>query len=218
MMAAATALILVAPAQAQSTSYRALHSDDPVADANAYLLTLIAADPAARAAVNGDPAIQGIGRRLADTRTALLKTCRLGPTCPVDQLMLTDSEIDIVGVSLSGLALPGRPLARLVRYQMRPSGRFQKYADLADAGMVGDAWAETARGVNRLFRVYADGDKPRYPAIDSIGYPPNDAHLRQIERIRSRSPTGPAGRSISPTAPSGRSRSPPWVSWRSAAA
>jgi hypothetical protein len=179
------------PALAQSPAYRFVHSDDPVLDANAYLISLIAADPAARAAVAADPGVQGVGRRLAETRAALLKTCRLGPACPVDQLMLSDSEIDIVGVGLSRLALPGQPLARLVRDQMRPAGRFQKYAGLADAGMIGSAWAETARGVNRLFRVYADGDKPRYPAIDSMSYAPADPHLRQIEREALEASTDP---------------------------
>ena len=181
-LAIAFGLFAAAGAEAQSPAYRFVRSDDPVLDANAYLLTLIAADPAARAAVAADPGVQSVARRLAETRAALLKTCRLGPACPVDQLMLSDTEIDVVGVGLSRLATPGQPLARLVRDQMRPSGRFQKYAGLADAGMVGSAWAETARGVNRLFRVYADGEKPRYPAIDSISYPANDPHLRQIER------------------------------------
>ncbi|MGZ3402439.1 MAG: YdcF family protein [Phenylobacterium sp.] len=188
----AAALLLAAlPARAQSPSYRFVHSDDPVLDANAYLLTLIAADPPARAALAADPAMVAIGQRLAATRTALLKTCRAQPVCQVDQLTLSDAEIAAAGDSLARLAASGRPLARLVGGEMRPSGRFQKFAALDDAGLVRAAWAETARGVNRLFRVYADGDKPRYPAIDSISYAPGDPHLRQIEREALEASTDP---------------------------
>jgi hypothetical protein len=188
---AAVWLLAAAPALAQSPSYQFVHSDDPVLDANAYLLTLIAANPAARASVAADPTIVTVGQRLTATRAALLKTCRPGPVCQVDQLMLTDAEIAAVGDSLARLAQPGQPLARLVQSQMRPSGRFQKYAGQDDAGMVRAAWAETARGVNRLFRVYADGDKPRYPAIDSISYAPADRHLRGIERESLEASTDP---------------------------
>ena len=189
----AAALSLVAPcAFAQSPPYRFVRSDDPVLDANAYLLTLIAADPAARKAVTENPAVAFVGLRLAETRQSLLKTCRLEPVCAVDKLMLSDSEVASIGLSLAPLTGPGGPLAHLVREQMRPSGRFQKYAGLDDGAMFESAFAETARGVNRLFRVYADGDKPRYPAIDSMSYAPADPHLRQIEREALEASTDPS--------------------------
>ena len=76
----AAALTLAAPAWAQSPTYHFIHSDDPVLDANAYLLTLIAADPAALKVMRENPAIGLIGDRLAQTRAELLKTCRAGPT------------------------------------------------------------------------------------------------------------------------------------------
>ena len=188
--------LATAPALAQSPSYRFVHSDDPVLDANAYLLTLIAADPAALKVMRENPAIGLIGDRLAETRQSLLKACRAGPACPVDQLMLPDREVAAAIVALQPLAEPGGPLNRLVREQMRPSGRFQKYADLDDARMFAAAFAETVRGVNRLYRVYADGDKPRYPAIDSISYAPNDPHLRQIEREALEASTDPTPTSM----------------------
>ena len=189
---AGVCLAIAAPALAQSPTYRFVHSDDPVLDANAYLLTLIAADPAAPKVLRENPAIGLIGDRLAETRQQLLKTCRAGPACPVDQLMLPDREVAAAAVALKPLAEPGGPLSRLVRDHLRPSGRLQKYADLDD-GQIGSvpAFAETARGVNRLYRVYADGDKPRYPAIDSISYPPGDPHLRQIEREALEASTDP---------------------------
>jgi len=189
MRAAVVAILAVlalaapaAPARAQSPAYRFAHSDDPVADANAYLLTLLVADPQARGALAADPDLQAIRARLGDSRAAARKACRSAPTCPVDQLMLTDAEIARSGDALARLAQPGRPLSRLVRYELRPSGRAQKYAALDDAGLVRAAWAETAAGVNRLYRIYALGETPRHAEIDSISYAPGDPHFRQMLR------------------------------------
>jgi hypothetical protein len=186
MRAAVLAILAVvalsAPAQAQSPTYRFLRSDDPVADANAYLLTLLAADPQSRTALAADPDLQAIHARLADTRAAAQKACRTAPTCPVDQLMLTDAEIASAGDALARLARPGAPLSRLVRDQLRPSGRAQQSAALDDPALIRAAWVETANGLNRLYRVYALGEKPRYAEIDSISYAPSDPHFRQMLR------------------------------------
>jgi hypothetical protein len=182
VLAVAMGLALSGPALAQSPAYRFLHSDDPVADANAYLLTLLAADPQARSALAADPDMLAIHARLADTRTAVIKACRTQPTCPVEQLMLSDAEIAKAGDVLGRLAQPGAPLNRLVRDQLRPSGRAQKYASLDDAALIRADWAETARGLNRLYRIYGLGEKPRYAEIDSISYAPAEPHFRQMLR------------------------------------
>jgi hypothetical protein len=164
----------------QSASYRFTHSDDPVADRNAYLLTLLEADPAVRRALAAEPALQALGHRLSETRVAVMAACRTAPTCPVEQLMLSEPEVAAAGEALARLA--GGPLRPLVHDQMRPSGRFQKYAGLDDAAMLRAAWAETASGVNRLYRVYALSEKPRYPDIDAASYPPGDRYFRGLER------------------------------------
>ncbi|WP_372787092.1 YdcF family protein [Phenylobacterium sp.] len=169
-------------AWAQSPAYRFVRSDDPAADANAYLLTLIAADPEALRAAAGDAALAAIGRRLVESRSAVQASCRATSVCPVERMMLSQAEIAAAGDALAGLAKPGSPLARLARERMRPSGRFQKYAALEDTAMLRAAWIETAEGVNRLYRVYALGEKPRYPDIDSASYPPGDAYLRTLLR------------------------------------
>lgn len=170
----------VADARAQSPAYRFVHSDNPVADANAYLLTLLDVDPKARAALAAEPDLQAIRTRLGETRAAVQKACRINPTCPVDQLMLTDAEVAMAGDALGRLAQPGGPLNHLVRTELRPSGRAQKYALLDDAGLIRAAWTNTAAGLNRLYRVYGLGETPRYAEIDSISYAPTDPHFRQI--------------------------------------
>lgn len=180
-------LAIAPPAVAQpgpgpSPAYRFKHSDDPVMDAGAYLLTLLSADPQARAAVAADPDLAAIAARLKATREALIPACRTSSACPVGQLMLSDAEIARAGDALARLAQPGAPLAPLVQAQMRPSGRFQKHAALGDAALMRAAWMETAAGVNRLVRVYALGEKPRYPEIDSMSYDPVEPRFRGLLR------------------------------------
>ena len=175
-MVAVAILALGGAAQAQSSSYRFQRSDDPVRDRGAYLLTLIEADPAAEKALAASPPLQAIGRRLTAERAALLTGCRQTKVCPVGRLMLSDAEVAQAGDALAAMAGPGGPLSGLVARQMRPSGVFQKYAALDDAGLLRAAWAETAAGVNRLYRVYAQGEAPRSAEIDGmIRDPASDA-------------------------------------------
>jgi hypothetical protein len=180
-------------AWAQAPGYRFAHSDDPVADHNAYLLTLLASDPAARRAVAAEPALQQLWARLAGTRGEVLAACRAlaATACPVARLMLSDGEIGSSGEALARLA--AGPLRALVRDQMRPSGRFQKYAGLDDAGLIRAAWAETAQGVNRLYRVYGLAEKPRYPEIDAASYAPGDRYFRSLEAAALEAETDGAG-------------------------
>ena len=170
------------PAWAQSPTYRFVRSDNPVADANAYLLTLLAADPQARAALAAAPELQALRMRLAASRAAVVKGCRAAPSCPVDQLMLTDAEIARTGDVLARLAQPGGPLSRLSRDHLRPSGRAQLHAGLDDPGLVRAAWTDAAQSLNRIYRVYGLGETPRYSEIDSISYAVTDAHFRQMLR------------------------------------
>ena len=174
-------LALASPAAAQSPAYRFRHGDNPVADADAYLLTLVAADPRMRAAVAADPDLKALGQRLTASRDAVLKACRTAPSCPVGDLILTDAEIDKAADALVRLAAPGQPLGRLAE-AMRASGRFQKHAALPDPAFLRAAFVETAHGIDRAIRVYGLGEKPRYDQIDSISYAVTDAHFRQAVR------------------------------------
>ena len=71
-------LALASPAAAQSPAYRFRHGDNPVADADAYLLTLVAADPRMRAAVAADPDLKALGQRLTASRLFHLPVGNLG--------------------------------------------------------------------------------------------------------------------------------------------
>lgn len=167
-------------ALAQSSTYRFGRGENPLQDRDAYLLTLIEDDAEFRKALSDQAELQIIGERLATSRNAVLAACGTTSVCPVEQLILTDAEIDKAGDIMGGMAGTGGTFHGLVQEQMRPSGRFQKYSRLDDAGLMRAAWVETARGVNRLYRVYALAQRPRYPAIDAMAYDPTDAHFRSM--------------------------------------
>jgi hypothetical protein len=138
---------------AQSATYRCQQSDDPVQDRNAYLLTLLSVDPRAREAIAHNRVLQDLGGRLTKSREAVYAACKETKACPVDQLMLNRIEIETTGDELALLARAGGPLNQLVHDEMRPSGRFQRYAGLEDSAFMRASRVETAQGVNRLYKV-----------------------------------------------------------------
>ncbi len=171
-------LVLTATALAQNPSYRFLRSDDPVADADAYLLTLLSRVPEAREALKNVRELQAIGQRLATSRAELVKLCVKAAPCPVEQMMLYDGEIDRAADALAKLATGNGALHGLIEKHMRPSGRFQKYATEADAALIRDAWIETARGINKLYRVYALGEGRGH--MDAMDVAPTDSYFRAM--------------------------------------
>jgi hypothetical protein len=186
--AAAIALALIAsgcatptPATDSQPAVIAAGSGDIVQDKNFPLLTLLAGDRTASAAVIADPGLAAIGARGAE---ALKKAyaCGASTQCAIDAMMLSEADIALAGDRLAALAAPGAPLNALVRDRMRPTGYFQRHAALDDAGLMRAAWLETASGVNRLYRVYGLGEAPRYPAIDAISYKPETPEYRALVR------------------------------------
>ena len=165
---------------AQSRNYDFQRSNDPVQDRNTYLLTLIDADTGVQKVLSSERELMGIGQRLAAARSATIASCAGTARCPIDRLELTDEEIQKAGEVLARLAAPGGPLSDLVRTQMRPSGRFQKYAGLSDDAFMRAAWRETAVGVNRLYRVYALGEPFAHARIDGMTRDPKGAAYRSL--------------------------------------
>lgn len=161
---------------AQSAAYHFIRSDNPIQDKNVYLLTLLAKDPVAREAIARSSVMQDVGRRLTKSRDAVYSACK-EKVCSVNQLMLTQAETERVGDELGSLAGAGGPLNRLVEEEMRPSGRFQKYADMTASPFMRAAWLETAQGVNHLYRVYALGEKVPSSSIDGALYEPGSDNL-----------------------------------------
>src|SRR5205807_2305069 len=105
-----------------------VHSDNTVQDKDAYLLTLLAHDPAARRALAADPGLQAIGSRSKAALTSAYATCKQSTRCIVDAMTLSDADINAAADVLARMAAPGGSLNGVVRGQMRPSGLFQRHA------------------------------------------------------------------------------------------
>ncbi|MDX3899277.1 MAG: YdcF family protein [Sphingobium sp.] len=109
-------------------------------------------------------------RALATARAARIPQsgCSPTPQCLADAWAWTDADIALVDSRLRQLMLDRKLAEALVDDQMRPSGRFNRHAALADAELLATAWREAAAAINRIIAVYAKGAPPRYPVIDAI--------------------------------------------------
>ncbi|KAB7644983.1 YdcF family protein [Polymorphobacter fuscus] len=130
------------------------------------LFAMLHAAPGWTAALRADPQLA----RLASARAARIPpdACAPAPQCLADAWLWTTDDIAKVSERLR-LIMRDRALAdALVVRQMRPSGRFARHAALADADLLGAAWADAANGINRVIAIYAKGEPPRYPKIDAM--------------------------------------------------
>lgn len=180
LLLACVTSMAVPAASAQSQSYVALRSEEPLRDRIAYVLTAIEASPDVRAALRREPAAAAVDARVRASAAELLEACAASDPlrCPVERLMLTDGEIDAVAGALERLAEADPAIARLAARHLRPSGRYQLHAGVRDPELLGLAWRDAARAVNRLYLLYALGEKPLYPAIDSLDRDPRDGRFQ----------------------------------------
>ncbi|MNH83951.1 hypothetical protein D3C73_363560 [compost metagenome] len=164
--------------------YQPLASRSGVQDLNFYLLTLLEQTPAALAALNADPDLGAIRQAAAQRALAAAAACEASveaagqavaenpaPACTVQALRWTDDE-RARAAQAAGRLFDRSPAVRaLVGEHMRPSGRFQRDAALDDRALFVRAWIEAHEAIDRIIRVYALGEAPRYADIDSAIYP-----------------------------------------------
>lgn len=117
-----------------------------------YLFTVLARDPAARDALRSDAALAAIAADRSDRVSAALGAAPDDAAALVDALRWTDADVAEVGAALAA-ALTATP-GGVVATELRPSGAFVLYASEDDAGLLGLAWEDAARGVNRLLGDY----------------------------------------------------------------
>lgn len=102
--------------------------------------------------------------------------------CYATALKWTDAEIAAAARELVRLQKK-RALGQVVT-RLRRQGSYARFEADADTALLRQAWVEGARGLNRLFDIYVQGTKPRYPKIDSISYARHDAaYLAQVQQM-----------------------------------
>lgn len=160
--------------------YRLLTGPTAVQSKNYYLLTLFQSVPAVTTLLSTDTTLI----RLTNTRLALLRTagadCSTNSRCYIDRLLVSETEIQAVSDRLSKLYTADNALGKLVSDHLLPSGTYQLLRENAPKDLLVKAWQQDAAGVNFAIEVYAAGQKPNYPAIDSISFRVNDRNYYQL--------------------------------------
>jgi len=136
---------------------------------NYYLLTLFQNNIAAKQLLSNDPELAKLTQTRLDNIKASLTTCK-DVTCFTQNLKFSDDEIKAVGERLTSLYKADNALGNLVKQHLIPSGTYILYKDLSPVQLLVKAWEQDAKAVNYTIEVYAEGRKPNYPQIDSIGF------------------------------------------------
>lgn len=174
-------------------AYRPLTGPSLLQDENFYVLTLLEQIPEAFDALVSNPELAAIGRDARARAEAASAACQLeyrakGPDgksfrlagCTSEAMRWTDAERAKSAEAAGRLYDGSAAVRRLVSEHMRPSGRFHRDAGLKDRALFVKAWAEAQDAIDRIIRVYALGEKPRYADIDSVIYPPDGKYYRAV--------------------------------------
>lgn len=165
LLAAAGTAFASVPASAQDPMAYAAPFPDTLETRVLPLLAMMRAAEGWDAALRADPGLRALARERAG-RWA--ETCTPEPNCLADPWTWTAADIETVGVRLRQLVRDPRLAEALVREQMRRSHRFARHEGGSDADLLVAGWRDTAAAMNRMVAVYAKGEAPRYPKIDSI--------------------------------------------------
>lgn len=156
-------------AQKRSNVYIPLRSGNFVQDKNFYLFTLFQKKTAFKITLEKDTVINRIWQLKKNTIKNFVE-CKDNLNCLGSKFEWTNIEIDEIGIELQKLAKSNAAISHLINADLRKSGYYQIYNSLNDGELIDKAWKESAAGVNHIIDVYAKGQKPLYPDIDSTSY------------------------------------------------
>lgn len=154
--------------------YQLISGNNYVQSKNYYLLTLFQELQDVKKLLNTDPVLSKMGASKVDSINNALKTCGRDGFCYTRSMKFTDAEIALVAERLKALYQPSNALGKLVKDHLIPSGTYILFQDLPATDMLVKAWMQDAEGVNFAIGVYAEGQKPNYPNIDSISFATRD--------------------------------------------
>lgn len=155
--------LLASPLLAQKQNYR-MKMTDRIEGKNYYFTALMSADDEIDAMFQADKVLCDVA---ADKMKRLQAADGLQET--LDALTFSASEIETIADELAKLYKPNNALARLLNSDIIPSGCYRQ-ASGKGAELIKQVFRLDAKGMNRAIGIYVGGDKPNYPAIDSIGF------------------------------------------------
>jgi hypothetical protein len=154
--------------------YKLISGNNYVQSKNYYLLTLFQELPDVKKLLNGDSFLSKMGEAKVDSINGALKTCERDGLCYTRSMKFSEAEINLVAERLKALYQPANALGKLVKDHLVPSGTYILFQDLPAVDMLVKAWMQDAEGINFAIGVYAEGQKPNYPNIDSISFTTRD--------------------------------------------
>ena len=169
---AATLLLGSLPSSAQVPSYVLVEGTSVVQTKNYYLLTLFQQVEEVKRLLEKDTELAEMARTKRTQLSRSLTECEKTHTCFTERMKLSEVEISHVSDRLKQLYQPQNALGKLVAQHLVPSGTYILFGKVPSAELLVKAWEQDARGLNYALGVYAEGQKPHYPNIDSISYLP----------------------------------------------
>jgi len=149
--------------------YKLISGNNYVQSKNYYLLTLLNEIPAVKKIVQNDEVLAKIMANKHLQLVAALKNCGKDLQCYIKAVSFSEEEIAGAGRRLGQLYQSDNALGLLVRQQLSPSGCYQ-YENMDGKELLIKAWEQDAKAVNYTISVYANGNKPNSPKIDSISF------------------------------------------------
>jgi len=184
---------ITANAQSTTVNYQ-LIKNGSVQAKNFYLLTLLQNDPTMSRVIETDPILSHIALNQKQTIVNNLNTS-LDYRQITTNLKLTSQQIEQIGAELSKIYNQNKDLQSLVKYKLIPSKAYIHYENLKPVEQLIKAWQQDAEDINHTIAVYADGEKPNYPDIDSVSFNVHNKNYINIIKQATRQIIKKVGRS-----------------------
>ena len=155
--------------------YKLLAGKSFVQSKNYYLLTLLDELPEVQKLLVQDSILSKLAINKWANLTTALKSCNRDASCFTNAFKFSQEEINTIGSRLVQLYQPENALGKLVSLHLMPSGCYALFQGLTPKEILQKAWEQDAMGVNFSIGVYAEGQKPNYPLIDSVSFNTHDA-------------------------------------------
>lgn len=156
--------------QTADPKYKLISGGNYVQSKNYYLLTLFNEVPAVKMLLKNDQVFKKLNTDKRGKLAESIKSCGKDLSCYIEAVKFSSEEIAAVSSHLAELYQQDNAFRTLVKAHLLPSGCYNFYADQAGEKMLALAWEQDAKAVNHTIDVYANGNKPNYPQIDSIAF------------------------------------------------
>lgn len=165
-------LIVISSLSAQKkklqSNYQLIIGKSAIQSKNYYLLTLLQELPEVYKLIINDSVCSRIAKQKNDSLTASYQQCGKNALCYINRMQFSEQEINTIGNRLIELYKPDNALGKMVQNHLIPSGCYILFKELTPKEQLVKAWEQDAKGINFCIGVYAAGNKPNYPNIDSI--------------------------------------------------